>query len=195
MWWGEPTSAPVIVIRSSDAMIRAMPKSASLTAGGSPSWTSTFSGFRSRWITPAEWACTSASVRARPTSSADLGVAEADLGREGAQRPAAHELGDEVALDRRVAGVVVDLDDARVREPGDRARLAGEAGPGLGRGGEVRVEELHRDLAVERGVAAAVHDRHPAAPHLLEELVAAQHPDHRTSSAGRRTGCSGRDPG
>ena len=64
-------------------------------------------------------------------------------------------------------------------EPGDRARLAREAGAGLGGGGEVRVEQLHRDLAVERGVAAAVDDGHAAAPDLLEQLVSPEHPDHR----------------
>ena len=68
MWWGEPTMAPVMVIRSSEASTRAMPKSASLTAGRSPSSMSTFSGLRSRWMTPAEWAWTSASARGRPTS-------------------------------------------------------------------------------------------------------------------------------
>jgi hypothetical protein len=41
----------------------------------------------------------------------------------------------------------------------------------------VRVEELHGDLAVERGVAAAVHDGHPTAPDLLEELVTVNAPD------------------
>ena len=32
-----------------------------------------YSGLRSRWMTPAEWACTSASARARPTSIASSG--------------------------------------------------------------------------------------------------------------------------
>jgi hypothetical protein len=119
-------------------------------------------------------------VGERPSHQhAELGEAEADRGRPGAQRAAAHELGDEVALHRGVAGVVVDLDDGRVGQACHRARLAREAGARVGRRGEVRVQQLHRHLAVERGVAAAVDDRHAAAPHLLEELVPAQHPDHR----------------
>jgi len=113
-----------------------------------------------------------------PDEHPDLREAEAHLLREGAERPPLHELGDEVALRRVLAGVVVDLDDARVREAGDGAGLAREAGPRLLGGGEVRVEELHRNLAVERGVAAAVHDRHAPAADLLEELVSPQYPDH-----------------
>ncbi|GAO05230.1 hypothetical protein PSR1_04139 [Anaeromyxobacter sp. PSR-1] len=73
MWCGEPTSAPVMVMRSSEARIRAMPKSASFTEGGSSSWTSTFSGLRSRWMTPAACACASASASVRPTSMPSSG--------------------------------------------------------------------------------------------------------------------------
>ena len=113
---------------------------------------------------------------------AHLGVAEPDLVGVGAQRPAAHELRDQVALGGGVASVVEDLDDAGVGEPGHHPRLAREPGPRLRRGGEVRVQELHRHLAVEGGIAAAVDDGHAAAAHLLEELVAAQHPDHASPS-------------
>ena len=74
MWFGDPTMAPVMVIRSSCERIRAMPKSASLTEGRSPdSAIITFSGFRSRWMTPAAWAWTSASARASPMSAPHSG--------------------------------------------------------------------------------------------------------------------------
>ena len=76
MWLGDPTSAPVMVMRSSEARMRAMPKSVSLTAVRSPSWTITFSGFRSRWMTPAAWAWARASARARPTSRPTSGLAK-----------------------------------------------------------------------------------------------------------------------
>ena len=54
MWLGDPTMAPVMVIRSSWERMRAIPKSASFTDGLPPnSAIITFSGFRSRWMTPA----------------------------------------------------------------------------------------------------------------------------------------------
>ena len=60
MWAGEPTSAPVIVIRSSVSRSLAMPKSISLSTPSSR--TMTFSGFRSRWMTPSSCACASAAA-------------------------------------------------------------------------------------------------------------------------------------
>ena len=114
-------------------------------------------------------------VGQRPADEqADLGIGEADLLGEGPQGLAADELGHQVGLRRAVPGVVVDLDDARVGEAGHGARLPGEAGPALGGLREVRVEQLDRHLAIERGVAAAVDDGHAAAPDLLEQLVAPQ---------------------
>ncbi len=63
-----------MVILSSDARMRAMPKSASFTARRPPSSeTMMFSGFRSRWMTPAAWAWTSASASARPMSAPTSG--------------------------------------------------------------------------------------------------------------------------
>jgi hypothetical protein len=45
-----------------------------------------------------------------------------------------------------------------VLEPGDRSRLAGEPRARVLLTGEVRVEDLHRDLALQRGIEPAVHD-------------------------------------
>ncbi len=97
---------------------------------------------------------------------------DAHLVGEGAKGPAPHELGDEPALVGGVAGVVEDLHDPRMGEPGHRACLPGEASPGLGLGREVGVQDLDRDLAIERGVATTIDDRHSTGSYLLEELVA-----------------------
>ncbi len=70
---GEPTSAPVIVIRSSRSTIFAIPKSISLSTPSSR--TIAFSGFRSRWITPCSCAWASASARVCTTIAAISGTA------------------------------------------------------------------------------------------------------------------------
>jgi threonine dehydratase len=75
-------------------------------------------------------------------------------------------------------GVVVDLHDPGVGQPGHGTGLAGEADPALGGLGQVGVEQLHRHLAVEGAVPAAVDHGHASAPDLLEQLVAPQRPDH-----------------
>lgn len=68
---GEPTSVPVTVIRSSMSISRAMPKSMSLRTPSSR--TMTFSGLRSRWMTPASCACASAAASSWMTMAASSG--------------------------------------------------------------------------------------------------------------------------
>ncbi len=59
-------------------------------------------------------------------------------------------------------------------ELGDGDRLAAEAEAGLFAIGEVRVEDLDRDLTLENRVATAVDDGHPAVTHLGLDLVLIQ---------------------
>ena len=70
-------------------------------------------------------------------------------------------------LSRVEARVVEDLQDVLVAQLGDRLRLALEARLRLGLGREVLVEDLDRDLALQRLVVRAIHDRHTALAHLL----------------------------
>ena len=54
---------------------------------------------------------------------------------------------------------------------GDRLRLALEAVARLLMVGEVAVEDLDRDAALERSIEAAIDDGHPALADTLEQLV------------------------
>ena len=62
-------------------------------------------------------------------------------------------------------------DDVRVRERGDRARLAAEALDVVGVGEILLVEDLQRDLAVEQAVVRPEDARHAAGADELLELV------------------------
>jgi hypothetical protein len=64
----------------------------------------------------------------------------------------------------------MDVDDVRMRELAGGAGLAQEAAADLRVRGDVRREDLERDLAVEPDVARAVDDAHAAAPELGLEL-------------------------
>ena len=68
---------------------------------------------------------------------------------------------------------VVDGDDVRVVQPGDGDRLAPEALGDDRIGGEVRLEPLDGDLAVELDVGGQPHLGHPAVPDPPLEVVAA----------------------
>ena len=57
---------------------------------------------------------------------------------------------------------------------GDRVRLALQPRARLLLAGEVRVQDLDGDLAVERRVGRFVHHRHAALPHLLEQAIPRQ---------------------
>ena len=78
-----------------------------------------------------------------------------------AQRLALEQLHDGVGR-RALPPEVVDREDARVRERGDRLGLALEAGERLRRLREVRRQHLHRHVAVELGVSRPVDLAHPA---------------------------------
>ncbi len=165
-----PIAVPVAV-RNFEAFpawlsARPIPKSEILTPP-SPV-TITFSGFMSRWTIPRLAACW------RPGEqplehAADL--RERQVADERPQRPALDVLHRDV---RRplVLEVVVDGDDVRVAQRAGHPRLAQEAlGEGLVGGMEAR-ELLQRDVPVEVGLAREVDGRHPAAPDLLQQLVA-----------------------
>ena len=83
-----------------------------------------------------------------------------------------HELQDE---ERLFAGlrVVVDADDALVRQRGQRARLAREPPPLIALHRDERAQHLDRHVTIELRVAGAPDDAHGAFPDLLEQLVAA----------------------
>ena len=84
---------------------------------------------------------------------------------------AAHELLREV--DPVAVGAdVVNRDDVRVRDAGDRLRLALEAREHL-RLREVGADELERDLAVELWVIRGPHDAHAASSERLEQRESA----------------------
>ena len=61
--------------------------------------------------------------------------------------------------------------DVRVREPGDRPRLPLESLACFGRRGPVRGQDLHRDRAIEAGVARLVDLAHAARSERREDLV------------------------
>jgi hypothetical protein len=88
-----------------------------------------------------------------------------------AQGLAAHELHGEEDL---VAGLadLVDVDDVRVREPGEGLGLAEEGGAGPGVAARV-VHELDGDLAVELLVVGGEDHAHAAVAEQLEQGVAA----------------------
>ena len=66
---------------------------------------------------------------------------------------------------------VVERADVRVVELRDGARLALEAGPHLGRGGQVRGQHLDGDVAAQPGVVGAIDLAHAARADLLDHSV------------------------
>jgi hypothetical protein len=83
---------------------------------------------------------------------------EALLGLEQlADRGAVHAAHDDVEHLVLVAAHLVDRHDVRVLEPGDGARLAHEALRERRGGSEAEVDDLDRDVALERRVANAEH--------------------------------------
>ena len=129
----------------------------------------TFSGLRSRWTTPR--AC----AAARP-SAIDAAIVHRLAPRQRARlQPCAQRVSLE-QLHHRDGHVVddrqlVDRDDARVRQRGDRARLGLEPPPHLGIGRDVRRHHLDGDVAIEPRVARAIHLAHAAGADGFEDLV------------------------
>ena len=137
-------------------------------------------GFRSRWTTP--WRCASAMARASVSTSSAAGGSRPGGAVESLVEAAAGqvlELEVGQAADR---ADVVDLDDARVAEPGDRLGLAPE--PRRGGRGEVGPGQDHLQgaSAVQRELVRQVDHPHPAAAQLAEDLV----PRARSSSSAPR---------
>jgi hypothetical protein len=114
----------------------------------------------------------------RDADSQDVAVAQLPVGRELRERAAVHQLGDEVARSRLLAGVVQG-DDAGVVEPRRGDRLA----PGALVGVAVGRDHLDRHLAVQALVQGGVNGAEAAAAEPAAEAVAAQ--DERGRS-GRR---------
>ena len=147
--------------------MRARPKSSTFT-WPEPS-RKTFSGLRSRWTMPLSCAA------ARPPAiSSAISTA-----LRGGRAPVLQALAERLALEQLHRGVdgallaaeVVDGEDVRVGEGGDRLRLALEAGERVRVLGEVPRQDLHRDVALELGVARAEHDAHAALAELGDDLV------------------------
>ena len=86
---------------------------------------------------------------------------------------------------------VVDLDDVRVLEPGDRLGLGQEAGDGLGRRHGRRPGSSSGAGAIEPDLACLVDDAHAAAAQLAEDLIAGDRGRGRSAGAPDAAG----DPG
>ena len=115
----------------------------------------------------------------------DQGVGQGDgeLENAGKGKPAGgDEVGEGLALDQlhgEEADTVlvldgVERDDVRVIEPGDRARLALEAGEAIGGGGHRLGQHLHRHLAAEAEVLGPIDLAHPSGSEGAEDLVGAE---------------------
>jgi hypothetical protein len=75
---------------------------------------------------------------------------------------------------------LVDWDNVRVFQAGDRVHLLAEA-PSLGRAGELaRAEHFEGDHPVEADLPGAVHHSHPAPGDLLEQFVIPEVTDPRS---------------
>jgi hypothetical protein len=69
---------------------------------------------------------------------------------------------------------VIDGDDIRVTERGDRAGFPLEAAPAVGTGGAVFADDFDRDIAVEAGITGAIDLAHAADPEHGPDLVGAK---------------------
>ena len=90
-----------------------------------------------------------------------------------AHRLALEQLRHDVEPVALLAGVV-DRDDVGVRERRDRLRLGLEAGERVGVVDEVLGQHLDRHVALEAGVARAVHLAHAAGAERRQDLVRAE---------------------
>jgi len=84
------------------------------------------------------------------------------------ERRAVEELHRDVLVAVRHVRVVEDPHAARVREPGDRARLALEPRLGVGQG---LAENLERDVLLEREMLGAIDVAHAAAADQLDDAI------------------------
>ena len=179
---GVPMTAPSAVRRfssspapapSAPGRMRAMPKSSTLTVSP-PSLRgerNTFSGFRSRWMTPR--AC--AASRPRRTGDGDGAGAPGASGPRQlvGERVAGEQLHDEVELPVGGAAEVGDAHDVLVVDEAGGARLGGEARDGVGLRAELRMEQLERDLLLQEQVVGDVDPAHAALGEQAPEAVLA----------------------
>ena len=86
-----------------------------------------------------------------------------------AAQPAHHEV-----RAARLSPEVVQRHDVGMLEAGDELRLALEPADERGVVGEIRVDDLHRDIAAHTGLGRAVHDPEATLTELLAQLVAPQ---------------------
>ncbi len=96
--------------------------------------------------------------------------AERSAADDAVQRRAFHELHDEHRL-AVVLQDVVEADQVRVLEAGERRRLPLEALPQLGVVRDPRVEDLERDVAAQPLVACSPDHAHAPTPELLVEAI------------------------
>ena len=149
MYWTEPRVIPGSVIWAS-AIARAIPKSVTSTR---PSWASRMlPGLMSRWTIPRAWAAASA----RATSAA----IRADCGRRQRARPAQERrqiLAVDVVHDDERPGLVhpevMDDDDVRRVQRGDRLGFHPEPGHEVGVAAVLGSQDLDRDVPAELAVA------------------------------------------
>ena len=83
---------------------------------------------------------------------------------------ALQQLGDEVPH-AVVRADVVNREDVRVRERGNRAGLALEPRERVGIAGKIRRDRLHRDVAAQARIAGAIHLAHPARAQQRDDLI------------------------
>ena len=114
----------------------------------------------SRWMMPASWAAARAAATCTAIST-QLPTGSGPFPSDLAQRPPDHELGGEVVVPVRLADLV-DRQDARMVERRCRLRLADETGHPLVVVGELRRQDLERDLTVETPVLGSEDLTHPA---------------------------------
>jgi hypothetical protein len=133
----------------------------------------TLPGFRSRCTTPARCARSSACAIWRPERE-HLGHGQRALLQAARQRLAVDELHHQV-VDAVLATDVVQRADVGMTQLRDGARLAVEAGAGLGRLGQVRRQHLHGHIAAQARVAGAVDLAHAAGAERGDDLVRTEH--------------------
>ncbi len=145
---------------------RAKPQSITSTSPKSPSMT--FSGFRSRWITPREWANATASatfIKISMFSPVDFCSIDRHPGRP------LHALHRIEQRARFIAPQIVDRDDVRVIEIAGDDGFGEELFPLLGVRRDVGLEHLDRDGAIDRRLPGGIDDAHAAFADHAEQLV------------------------
>src|SRR4029079_8784315 len=101
---------------------------------------------------------------------ADFGKRDRPVRDELLQRLTVDKLGDDVALAARLRRVVENLEDVLVPQLCDGLGLALEPVASLLVVGEMLVEDLDRDGALQRAIDASIDNSHPALADTLQQL-------------------------